>query len=81
MSKYIPGNQKHLTLEDREYIKKSLDKGQSFKDIAMFLCKDPTTISKEVKLHRLDEHISARPQCTGESMRFASSEQIDYFMT
>ncbi len=55
MSKYIPGNQKHLTLEDREYIKKSLDKGTSFKDIARFLCKDPTTISKEVKLHRLDE--------------------------
>ncbi len=55
MSKYIPGNQKHLTLEDREYIKKSLDKGVSFKDIARFLCKDPTTISKEVRLHRLDE--------------------------
>ena len=55
MSKYIPGNQKHLTLEDREYIKKSLDNGVSFKDIARFLCKDPTTISKEVKLHRLDE--------------------------
>lgn len=55
MSKYIPGNQKHLTLEDREYIKKSLDNGISFKDIARFLCKDPTTISKEVKLHRLDE--------------------------
>ncbi len=55
MSKYIPGNQKHLTLEDREYIKKSLDNGTSFKDIARFLCKDPTTISKEVRLHRLDE--------------------------
>ncbi len=55
MSKYIPGNQKHLTLEDREYIKKSLDNGISFKDIARFLCKDPSTISKEVKLHRLDE--------------------------
>ncbi|MFQ9043324.1 MAG: helix-turn-helix domain-containing protein [Roseburia faecis] len=35
MSKYIPGNQKHLTLEDRKYIEKSLNAGCSFKDIAM----------------------------------------------
>ena len=55
MSKYIPGNQKHLTLEDRKYIEHSLNEGQSFKDIARYLCKDPTTISKEVRLHRLDE--------------------------
>ena len=46
MSKYIPGNQKHLTLEDRIYIENELNKGTSFKDIARFLCKDPTTISK-----------------------------------
>lgn len=55
MSKYIPGNQKHLTLEDRIYIENELDKGTSFKDIAKFLCKDPTTISKEVKAHRLSD--------------------------
>lgn len=55
MSKYIPGNQKHLTLEDRKYIERSLNEGKSFKDIARFLCKDPTTISKEVKLHRLSD--------------------------
>ena len=48
MSKYIPGNQKHLSLEDRKYIEQSLNHGSSFKDIARFLCKDPTTISKEV---------------------------------
>lgn len=52
MSKLIPGNQKHLTLDDRLYIQKSLDEGLSFKDISKFLCKDPTTISKEVRLHR-----------------------------
>lgn len=52
MSKYIPGNQKHLTIEDRIYIHNELDKGTSFKDIARFLCKDPTTISKEVKARR-----------------------------
>ena len=31
MSKYIPGNQKHLTLEDRVYIENELAKGTSFK--------------------------------------------------
>ena len=55
MSKYIPGNQKHLTLEDRIYIENELNKGTSFKDVARFLCKDPTTISKEVKAHRLSD--------------------------
>lgn len=55
MSKSIPGNQKHLTLNDRIYIQNELDKGTTFKDIARFLCKDPTTISKEVKAHRLSD--------------------------
>ena len=55
MSKYIPGNQKHLTIEDRIYIQNELDKGTSFKDIARFLCKDPTTISKEVKSRRASD--------------------------
>lgn len=55
MSKYIPGNQKHLTLEDRIYIENSLNMGHSFKDIARYLCKDPTTISKEIRLHRLSD--------------------------
>lgn len=55
MSKYIPGNQKHLCLEDRIYIEDKLNEGASFKDIAKYLCKDPTTISKEVKKHRLSD--------------------------
>ena len=55
MSKYIPGNQKHLTLNDRIYIENELSKGTTFKDIAAFLCKDPTTISKEVKSRRLSD--------------------------
>ena len=46
MSNYIPGNQKHLTLNDRLYIENELAKGTPFKDIAAFLCKDPTIISK-----------------------------------
>lgn len=55
MSKYIPGNQKHLSLQDRIYIQNELSKGSSFKDITRFLCKDPTTISKEVKSRRLSD--------------------------
>lgn len=55
MSKYIPGNQKHLTLNDRIYIENELAKGTPFKDIAAFLCKDPTTISKEIRTHRLSD--------------------------
>ncbi len=55
MSNLIPGNQKHLTLKDRCFIEDSLDNGMPFKDISCYLCKDPTTISKEVRLHRLDD--------------------------
>ncbi len=55
MSKYIPGNQKHLTLDDRRYIERYLNQGCSFKEIAKYLCKDTTTISKEVRLHRLSD--------------------------
>ncbi len=55
MSKYIPGNQKHLTLNDHIYIENELNKGTTFKDIARFLCKDPTTTSKKVKSHRLSD--------------------------
>lgn len=53
MRKLIPGNQKHLTLNDRLFIEKAINEGRIFKDIAKNLCKDPTTISKEVKAHRL----------------------------
>jgi IS30 family transposase len=57
MSKEIRANQKHLTLDNRIFIEKSLDNGMSFKDISKHLSKDPTTISKEVKKHRqLKQH-------------------------
>lgn len=55
MSNLIPGNQKHLTLDDRKFIENSLNEGLSFKGIAKYLCKDPTTISKEIRLHRVDD--------------------------
>ncbi len=53
MSKSIPGNQKHLTLDDRVAIEKGLDTNLSLRSIATLLSKDPTTISKEIKKHRI----------------------------
>ena len=55
MSKLIPGNNKHLTLDDRLYIASSLDQWIFFKEISKYLCKDPTTISKEIRLHRMTD--------------------------
>lgn len=52
MSNLIPGNQKHLTLDDRVFIEKCLEQSMNMKDIARPLCKDPSTISKEIKKHR-----------------------------
>lgn len=53
MSKEIRGNQRHMTLDDRIYLEKCLDKNMTFKDTAKFLCKDPSTLSKEVKKRRI----------------------------
>lgn len=53
MSNLIPGNHKHLTLADRQYIEQSLNERKSFREIARYLCKDPSTISREVWKHRI----------------------------
>ena len=45
---------KHLTLDDRIEIQECLCKGMTFKAIASRIGKDPTTVSKEVKLHAQD---------------------------
>ncbi len=42
---------KHMTLDDRIEIQECLTKGMSFKSIAKRIMKDPTTVSKEIKLH------------------------------
>ena len=44
---------KHLTLDERNFIEQELAKNTSFKEIAKYLSKDPTTISKEVRKHRI----------------------------
>lgn len=51
MSKKSISVRKHLTLDDRIFIEKSLDLGLCFKEIANELKKDPTTVSKEIKKH------------------------------
>ena len=45
--------QKHLSLTDRNYIEQALNQAMTFKEIGKFLSKDPTTISKEIKKHRI----------------------------
>ena len=45
--------QKHLTLEDRNYIEQALNQEMTFKEIGKFLSKDASTISKEIKKHRI----------------------------
>lgn len=46
-------NQKHLTLEERNYIEQALTQNITFKEMGKYLSKDPTTIAKEVKKHRI----------------------------
>lgn len=40
---------KHLTLDERNFIEQELAKNTSFREIAKYLSKNPTTISREVK--------------------------------
>ncbi len=47
MSNLIPGNHKHLTLEDRQFIEQSLNSQLSFREIAKYLCKDPHKLSPQ----------------------------------
>jgi hypothetical protein len=42
---------KHLTQEERLIIERRLLERESFKSIGRELCKDPTTIAKEIKNH------------------------------
>ena len=46
--------QKHMTKEMRERVEKGIREGESLKEIAHAIDKDPTTISKEVLKHRSD---------------------------
>jgi len=54
MSKQIPGNNRHLTADDRNIIEDGLKNSMNLKDIAKVLCKDPSTISREIRKHRTE---------------------------
>ena len=64
-------NQKHLTLSDRVYIEQELLQGSTFRSIAGILHKDPSTISKEIRLH------STMPKAT--SFKTPRCKQCRYF--
>ena len=66
MSRKIKGNGKHLTFSDRVYIEQELMQRSSFRDIAAGLRKDPSTISKEIRLHcSVAPHATYRfPRCS-----------------
>ena len=58
---------KHLTAEDREEIEACLMRRMSFKDIGKLIGKDPTTISYEIKHHRVEHRnsfVSTEEPCT-----------------
>lgn len=57
MSKKIQTNQKHMTQDNRVVIEKGLDTSRPLCSIAEELGKDPTTIAKEIRKHRIfQEH-------------------------
>lgn len=49
----------HLTLEDRMYIQTALERQLTFKEMAKFLKKDPTTISKEIRKRRIEKPLGS----------------------
>ncbi|MDR0287885.1 MAG: IS30 family transposase [Clostridiales bacterium] len=51
--KTITPNGKHLTEDDRAFIAEALQINMTFKQIAKQLCKDATTISKEIRTNRV----------------------------
>ena len=59
---------KHLTLEDRNFIQDCLHCGMCFKDIANRLGKDPSTISKEIKAHITTSNHSIKKDSLGNPM-------------
>ena len=54
-------NRQHLTLSDRIYIEQGLERQISLKDIAGFIGKDPTTTSKEIRRHRIEQRTEHTP--------------------
>ncbi len=66
---------KHLTLELRYQIQHSLNRGLSFKAIATEIGKDCTTISKEVRNHRLFERKGVWGRNFNDCLHYKSCDQ------
>ncbi|MBS4031646.1 MAG: IS30 family transposase [Clostridiales bacterium] len=57
-------NQKHLTFDERSFIQNGLNSGYSFRCIGSQIGKDPTTVSKEVRRHRVLHNVGAYGRIT-----------------
>ncbi len=51
--------QKHLSLDDRMLIQVKLTEKASFHEIAQWIQKDPTTVSKEIRRNRVKRRTGA----------------------
>lgn len=72
MSATPKGNHAHLTLSDRIYIEQALERHMKFKDIAIFIEKDSSTVSKEIRRHRICKAVDRKPlsvSCTTHAQR------------
>ena len=54
---------KHLTLNDRQSIQMGLNEGLNFREIAESICKDQTTVSKEVRNHTVSKRTGQFNPC------------------
>lgn len=55
---------KHLTLDDRQTIQIGLHEGKTFQKIADEIGKDPSTISKEIRNHRISRQTASFNPCS-----------------
>jgi IS30 family transposase len=85
MKTYENDKGKHLSTEDRNFIEDALNGNFTLKLIAQRLCKDPTTISKEIKrnrivsLHKKDNmkvSCSSRKECIQKHLCSASCNRL-----
>ena len=55
---------KHLTLDDRKSIQMGLQEGRNFQEIAHEIGKDPSTVSKEIRNHRVARRTASFNPCS-----------------
>lgn len=53
----------HLTLDDRKSIQIGLQEGRNFQEIAREIGKDPSTVSKEIRKHRVARRTASFNPC------------------